>query len=194
MIYDESNEKINRFARGIIRRKIKQIIGRAGFTKQDREDLEQELILRLLQRWPSFNPNVAHRNVFTTTVIERFVATILRDKQAEKRDHRRVSSLNVTVNIGEDETAELGDTISQRELDTQRGRAPRSDEELSQLRQDLAELMAKLPEKLKALAERLKTETVSEIARDMGVARTTVDAWVRKLRQRFEHTGLKDYI
>jgi RNA polymerase sigma-70 factor (ECF subfamily) len=194
MVYDDSNEQVNRFARGIIRRKIKQIIGRAGFKTQDGEDLEQELILRLLQRWPFFNPNVAHRNVFTTTVIERFVATILRDKQAEKRDHRRVTSLNVTVNIGEDETAELADTISQRELDAQRGRSLRRDEELAQLRQDLAEIIAKLPEKLKALAERLKTETVSEIARDMGVPRTTLDGWVRWLRQRFENAGLKDYI
>ncbi len=194
MLHDDYHEKIDRFSRGIIRRKIKQLIGRAGFTKQDREDLEQELILRLLQRWPRFNPNLAHRNVFTTTVIERFVATILRDKQAEKRDHRRVTSLNVTVNIGEDETAELADTISKRELDAQRGRSPHSDEELAQLRQDLAEIIAKLPEKLKALAERLKTETVSEIARNLGIPRTTLHESVRRLRQRFENTGLKEYL
>ena len=36
------NPSDDRFTRGIIRRKIKQLIGRAGFTKQDRDDLEQE--------------------------------------------------------------------------------------------------------------------------------------------------------
>ncbi len=143
MVYDDSNEKINRFAHGIIRRKTNQLIGQAGIRKQDRVDIQQELTLRLLQRWPYFNPNRAHRNVFTTTVIERFVATILRDKRAQKRDDRRVASLNVTVNIGEDEPAELGDTVSQRELDAQRGRSPRGDEELTQLRQDLAEIIAR---------------------------------------------------
>ena len=43
MLHDDFNEKIDRFARGIVRRKVKQLIGRAGFTKQDREDLKQAM-------------------------------------------------------------------------------------------------------------------------------------------------------
>jgi len=194
VLHDDFNEKVDRFARGIIRRKINQLIGRAGFTEQDRKDLEQELILRLLQSLPSFDPNHAHRNVFTTTVIERYVANILRNKRAMKRDHRRVSSLHVMVDIGEEDKIEMTQNISQRELDAQRGRHPRSDEELAQLVQDLAEAMAKLPDKLRELAERLKTETVSEIARDKGIARTTLNESVRRLRRRFENAGLKEYL
>lgn len=194
MGHDTLQEKIDRFSRGIIRRKINQLIGRAGFTEQDRTDLEQDLILRLLQSLPSFDPNQAHRNVFTTTVIERYVANILRDKQAEKRDHRRISSLHVMINIGEDETTELAQTISQHELDAQRGRHPRSDEELAQLVEDVADVMATLPDQLGDLAERLKTQTVSEIARGMGIPRTTLSESVRRLRQRCERTGLKFYL
>ena len=194
MLHDDFNEKVDRFARGIIRRKINQLIGRAGFTEQDRKDLEQELILRLLQSLPSFDPNHAHRNVFTTTVIERYVANILRNKRAMKRDHRRVSSLHVMVDIGEEDKIEMTQNISQRELDAQRGCHPRSDEELAQLVQDLAEAMAKLPDELRELAERLKTETVSEIARDKGIARTTLNESVRRLRRRFENAGLKEYL
>jgi len=194
VLHDDFNEKVDRFTRGIIRHKINQLIGRAGFTEQDRKDLEQELILRLLQSLPSFDPNHAHRNVFTTTVIERYVANILRNKRAMKRDHRRVSSLHVMVDIGEEDRIEMTQNISQRELDAQRGRHPRSDEELAQLVQDLAEAMAKLPDELRELAERLKTETVSEIARDKGIPRTTLNESVRRLRRRFENTGLKEYL
>ena len=115
-------------------------------------------------------------------------------KRAMKRDHRRVSSLHVMVDIGEEDRIEMTQNISQRELDAQRGRHPRSDEELAQLVQDLAEAMAKLPDKLRELAERLKTETVSEIARDKGIARTTLNESVRRLRRRFENAGLKEYL
>jgi RNA polymerase sigma-70 factor, ECF subfamily len=194
VLHDDFNEKIDRFTRGIIRRKINQLIGRAGFTEQDRRDLEQELILRLLQSLPSFDPTQAHRNVFTTTVIERYVANVLRNKRAAKRDHRRSRSLNVVIGEEEEIPIELGDMISQRELDARRVCHPRSDEEVAMLVQDLADVMAKLPDELRGLAERLKSQTVSEIARDMGIPRTTLNESVRRLRRRFENAGLKAYL
>lgn len=194
MGHNDFDQKIDRFTRGIIRRKINQLIGRAGFTRQDGDDLQQDLILRVLQSLPSFDSDQGHRNKFITAVVERHVANILRNKQAEKRDHRRISSLNVKVTISEDEATELAQTIGQRELDARRGRHPRSDEELAQLAQDMAEVIVKLPEDLRDLAERLKTQSVSEIARAMGIPRTTLHDSVRRLRQRFENTGLKDYL
>ncbi len=194
MGHDDYEEKLDRFTRGIIRRKINQLIGRAGFTRQDRDDLEQDLFLRVLQSLPSFDSNHGHRNKFITAVVERHVANILRNKRAEKRDHRRIGSLNVMVSIGEDEATELAETIGQRELDARRGRHPRSHEELAQLAQDVVEVIAKLPKELQDLAERMKTQNVAEIARDMGIPRTTLHESVRRLRQRFENTGLKEYL
>ena len=76
-----------RFTRGIIRRKVKQLIGVAGFTKQDREDLEQELFARVLQSPPKFDPDQARSNKFVTTVVERYVANILRNKWAARGNH-----------------------------------------------------------------------------------------------------------
>ena len=193
MLHDDFNEKINRFAHGIIRRKIKQLIGRAGFTKQDRQDLEQELILRLLKSLSSFDPDQSHPNAFTTTVIERFVANILRDKQAEKRDHRRNGSLNVPIDMGDDGVGELADLISQREYDARRGRHPRDAEALAQLVHDVTEVMACLPDDLRELAERLKSQKISEISREKGIPRTTLRGSVNRLRRHFENAGLKKY-
>jgi len=194
VLHDDSNEKIDRFTRGIVRRKIKQLIGRAGFTKQDREDLEHDFYVRVLQGMRSFDSNIAHRNRFVTAIVERYVANILRDKQAEKRDHRRVNTLHMMIDIGEGEKVELAQMISQGDLNTQRHRYPRSEEELSRLAQDLADVMAKLPDELRDLAERLKTQTRSEIARDMGIPRTSLGALIRRLRQQFEDAGLRDYL
>jgi RNA polymerase sigma-70 factor (ECF subfamily) len=194
MFSDDFHEKFDRFSLGIIRRKVKQLITRAGFTRQDREDLEQELFARVLQSLPSFDPGQAHRNKFITAVVERFVANILRDKQAGKRDYRRACSLNITIYVANEGPVELAETISRRELDARLGRNPRSDEELAQLACDIADVLATLPNDLQDLAERLKSETVSEIARDTGVPRTTLNESVRRLRRRFERAGLKDYL
>ena len=182
------------FEFGIIKRKVRQILGRAGYKRQDRQDLEHELLARLLQGLKLFDPAVAHRKSFVTAVVERAVANILRDAKAEKRDHERISSLQVLIQVTEEETAELSETIGDRELNCRRCRDPRSEEDLAQLTFDLGEFLATLPEELRDLAERLKTQSIAAIAREVGVPRTTLNDSVRHLRQRFEQAGLRDYL
>ena len=122
------------------------------------------------------------------------MANILRDQQAEKRDHHRVSSLNVMINVANEGLIELAGTIGQRELNDRRCRHPRNDDDLAQLAHDMADVIAKLPDELRDLANRLKTQTVSAIARDMGIPRTTLTDRLRSIRKRFEKAGLKDYV
>jgi transposase-like protein len=40
----------------------------------------------------------------------------------------------------------------------------------------------------------LKSHSIAEIARDLGVPRTTLNDTVRRLRQRFEQAGLRAYL
>ncbi len=194
MGYQEDCEEIDRFTRGIIRRKVKQLIGRAGFTLDDGKDLEQDLFVRVLQSLPRFNPDRAHRNKFITAVVERHVANLLRNKQAEKRDHRRICSLNVTLTVKDEGPTELAQTIGDHELDSRLGRQRRSDDELAQLAIDLADVIESLPDCWRTLLELRKSQTMPEIARKMGVPRTTLNEWVRRIRRRFEEAGLRDYL
>jgi hypothetical protein len=73
----------DRFIRGRIKRKVGQLMGRAGFTLQDRESLEHDLLTRVLDSLSKFDPEVGHRNKFVTAVVERHVATILRNKTVD---------------------------------------------------------------------------------------------------------------
>lgn len=190
----EVQEKIDRFTRGIIRRKVKQLIGRAGFTRDDSKDLEQDLYVRVLQSLPRFNPDKSHRNKFITAVVERHVANLLRNKQAEKRDHRRICSLNVTLEVKDEGATELACTIGDGALDARLGRRRISDEDFVDLTVDLAEEIAKLPEHWRTLLELRKSQTMQEIAQEMGIPRTTLNEWLRRIRQRFERAGLRDYL
>ncbi|GIW55530.1 MAG: hypothetical protein KatS3mg082_1934 [Nitrospiraceae bacterium] len=179
MVHDEK-VVLDKFTKGIIRRKIKQLVGRAGFSRQDREDLEQELLLRLLQSLHLFDPAQAHRNVFVTTVIERAVAMILRERLARKRNGGTVQSLDHAHEKARDAT-EPADPR-------------RSHEDQINLATDLAEVLAKLPDDLRALAERLKRQSLSQAARDLGVPRSTLQRQVQRLRQCFEDAGLRIYL
>jgi RNA polymerase sigma-70 factor (ECF subfamily) len=179
VFHDEENV-LDRFARGIIRRKVRLLVGRAGFTRQDRDDLEQELVLRLLQSLDLFDPEQAHPNVFITTVIERAVAMILRERRAKKRDSGVVRSLD---------QAKAKDGSSAEPADPRGGGQDRFD-----LASDLAEVFARLPEELRDLAERLKSQSLSQAARDLGVPRTTLQRQVQRLRQSFEDAGLRIYL
>ena len=62
-------EGIDEYAVQIIKFKAKQLVGRVGLTDSDREDLEQEMILDLLQRLPKYNPDRAQRNTFIARVV-----------------------------------------------------------------------------------------------------------------------------
>lgn len=194
MFHKDSNAAQDRFTRGIIRRKVRQLTTRAGFSPQDHEDLEQDLLVRVLESQPYFHPARAHRNRFITAVVERHVANILRDRTVGKRDSRGTCSLSVTIEVRGEGAIELAETVSQRELYARLGRRPRSEAELTQLAADVATVMATLPDGLRNLAERLKTQSIAEVARAWGIPRTTLYESIRHLRRRFERAGLKNYL
>ena len=59
---------------------------------------------------------------------------------------------------------------------------------------DLATVLGELPPELRELAERRKTQTMQEIADEMGVPRTTLNDWAKLIRQRFVQARLQDYL
>ena len=75
------------------------------------------MTLRLLEAVPSFDETKAHWNAFVATVIERPAAKLVRNKKAEKRDHRRATSLSLIVDHDEFGPIALSDVISQEEYD-----------------------------------------------------------------------------
>lgn len=182
------------FEFGIIRRKARQLVGRAGFKPQDIEDLEQDLMLRLIQGLQSYDPEIAHQKSFVTALVERAVATILRDAKAGKRDHGNQQSLEVLIELPGESPTQLGNTIGDREYNRRRGRHPRTPEELDALSSDLAAVVGSLPEEQRQLADKLKSESISGSARALGIPRTTLNDAVRRLQTRFMQSHVDDHL
>jgi RNA polymerase sigma factor (sigma-70 family) len=182
------------FEFGIVKRKARQLVGRGGFKPQDVEDLEQDLLLRLIQGLNSFDPEIAHQKSFVTAIVERAVATILRDARAGKRDHGDQQSLETLVEVGGESATQLGNTISDREYNRRRGRHPRTSDETDELLSDLEAVIDSLPTDQQQLAEKLKSKSIAEAAREIGVPRTTLNDAVRRLRVRFSQSHMEDHL
>jgi RNA polymerase sigma-70 factor (ECF subfamily) len=183
-----SYEGIDKYAVRRIRKKAWQLVGKAGFTAADREDLEQELIIDLLQRLSKFNPDRANRKTFITRVVTNRVATLIELQKASCRNYRLYSdSLNDYVDIGGGDLVEREETIASDDYLQNIGRCSRPLRELEELSLDIERLMADLPPKLRNLCELFKKgQTVSGVSRDMGIARGSVYRYLNKLRDVFE--------
>lgn len=89
MQYQNSYEgMLDAYGIKLVRTKAHQLVGRAGFTKLDRPDIEQELALDLYLRLPLFNPDKGKRSTFMTRVVERHIGRLIEGRQASKRDWR----------------------------------------------------------------------------------------------------------
>jgi RNA polymerase sigma factor (sigma-70 family) len=189
---DQNKPELTQSDLGIIRGKINQFFGQAGF--QDRQDVEQEVALQVLGALQLFEPARGHRNSFVSAVAERALISILRRTRAAKRDYRRVCSLSVTVHIWGEGPVELAQTISEHEVENRTGADQRSQQELTELAMDVAEVIASLPELWRELAERRKSQTMAEIAEAMNIPRTTLNERIADLRQVFQQAGLREYL
>ena len=177
-------EIVDEYAVRLISVRARQLVGKAGITESDCEDIEQELTLHLLQQSESYDPQRASVHTFVACVIENKVGDILDHRRAARRDRSRTEfSLNDTVRDEEGGETELAATIPA-EADPP--------EKLRDLAIDLAELLPQLPASLRVLCERLKTRGISEVARETGLPRWTIYESLKKLRRRLRK-GFSDY-
>ena len=192
---DNSGDGIDPYAAGLIKYKARRLIGQAGFTASDREDIEQDLILDLLRRLPKYNPKRAQLNTFIARVVEHKIATLIEAQKAGIRDYRRCRcSLNDCFEDEDGRSVERVETLDQDDYLLRTGAQSRTADELSTLTIDVAAVLEELPRELHNLCRRLQAETVTEISRDTGVPRGTIYESIKKLREIFEDAGLKDYL
>jgi RNA polymerase sigma-70 factor (ECF subfamily) len=181
---------IDTYAARLIRTKAHQLIGKAGFTENDRQDLQQDLMMDLLQRMRHFNPAKSKKATFMTRIVQRRISTLLEARHARCRDWRLCRmSLNMPHGNDRGDTRELIDHV-----DSQ-GNLGNSEKEtlqeaISNLRIDVARVLDTQPEDLRDLCERLRESNMAEIARETGVARTTLYDKLTRIREAFREAGL----
>jgi RNA polymerase sigma-70 factor (ECF subfamily) len=132
-----------------------------GAPAGDREDLEQEALLRVWQALPRYDPTKASLRTFVERVADSRFASLLRPRcrQVVIEPLSRISPASA-------------DGIPAVEL-----------------RVDFERVLAKLSEPDRRLARLLSEHTPSQASRILGVARSTVYCRIRRLRAAFRAAG-----
>ena len=153
-----------------------------SFTPDDLEDLEQELMLDLHRRMPTFNPKQSSLASFSSMVVSRRAyGLIAKATTAKAGGHGlQMVSLDAMIFINrQDGNVILLETIS----DAQglwHHHGPSWNESID-TRIDLAKFLRMLPQKLLYLATRLLRESAAEIARSLKVSQTTIHHAIKRM-------------
>lgn len=193
---DTNTPKLDAYAVQLIKNKAWQLVGRYGFTKADREDIEQDLTVRLLRRLPLFNPARSSLHTFMDRVVERAAAHLIEYQEAPMRDYRRtVCSLNERIEDDDAEENERGDLVDQDTYRAQIGEPVVPMADSVALAVDLERLVAEARPDLRDLWHRITAgQTIAAISRETGIPRGTLYERMKELRKLAERIGLKAYL
>ncbi len=193
MSHDDTPPKLDEALRQRVRAKARRLVGKQGISEEEAQDIEQELLLHLHEHLKDFDATRSPQDAFVSLLIRSRLLRILRDRRADKRRPGRTASLEALF-PGEDEPAgKRAATLDQQVQATRRGYPGESAQEQLERALDVSQVVAGLSPELRTLAGLLRTQSIAEAARTLGVPRTTLHDRVRELRRHFERSGLRLY-
>jgi len=163
---------------------VSRLITKFGFPEQEREDLEQDLRLYLLTALKEYDSTRAKRSTFIKDCVENRVFNLLRDRRRIRRDPRRVGRLGDEDDGDSNEVS--ASSLSDRQAGLEQGH--------SDLRMDLAAVIAALPQRQRDICALLPNLTLSRIAQQLCIHRQTVHRDLKLIRAAFDEAGLADYL
>ncbi len=167
-------------ARAVAYRQARAIAGN-GATREDVCDLQSDLVLAALERWPRFDPSRGRARAFTSVCISRAGTSMFRARSAAKRGGcQNTLSLDQMVQAGTEPRIRFA--APSRDRDRVR------DVDLSH---DVSTAIAVLPPDLRATCQRFLMG-----ASDPTSPRRTprLGNVAARLREHFEPLGLKEYV
>jgi len=140
--------------RNLAGRKASAFVRRCRLATHEREDVESQLVLTFIARWPKFDHERASVRTFASRLMDKELTSILRYRLAQSRQYRELP------------VRDSGPTSAS----------------LHQFRVDLERAMASLPEVVHATAAALSWYSAVEAAVVVGCSRQMISR--RKLRIR----------
>ena len=184
---------VNEYAVQVITYRAKRLVGTAGYTPADVEDIEQDLMLDLLERLDKYDAAKAKLTTFIDRIVDHKIANLIAERQAEMRDFRKTSTtLNAPIQTDDDSPTTLLDITGTDDYLERMGFQDKSSEEMHDVRIDLDIARNRLTEEEHQLLNLLQVKTLAEAARVLGKKRTTVTYHVKKIRKALKAMGLDD--
>ena len=179
---DFTNGEVHGFAGRAIRRTARRLVGHADFNQSDVEDIQQECWLDLVRRQAAYAAARSKPQAHISALLKKKAANLLAARFAQKRDVRREVEADSATSSGYDHS----NGHSAFDRDVRRPTLNCGSREANQrdLCADLAEVIDSLPEDQRQICALLRHETVSEVARRLGIPRTTIYGKFADIRRR----------
>jgi RNA polymerase sigma-70 factor (ECF subfamily) len=190
----QHNEMFN-YAATMVRIKARQLIGKAGFTESDQDDLEQELMSDVVGRLSKFNARRGTPKTFVACIIARKISKLIRHRTTGLRDFRcEAFSIDKPAGNDDDAVPVRGDCVLEDINDPAGASQVPREVEASELAEATQRVISGLPRDLRRLCELLQRGTLADAARELGVPRSTLRYQLPRLRELFESAGLRSYL
>lgn len=181
-----SNNKydgINPVIVSIVRRKIYQLINHKYFSKDDFQDLEQELIIEVLNKLVNYNPDKSSLSTFVKRITRDKAINLITNRLAQKNDYKiSIYSLYEPITDNDEEqTCLLIDTVSSN-VTFYDYNCSDSIEQM-ELKLHIEQLINKTPKDLAQLYEDLQNMSISEISKVRKKSRTTIHKKIKILKK-----------
>jgi RNA polymerase sigma factor (sigma-70 family) len=165
-----------------IRQQSRYLVRQLRLAHLSREDVEQELLIDLWQRWDRFDATRSQERTFVRRVVRNKMVELVRYHNRKKRGGRAVSLDQVLQQRNDNES---GDDVS--------GDAPYVEsaaEPAIELAIDVATIVDAMPDDLRLLCDRLENFSRCDIRRDLGLSKRVLQQQIRQLRDRFSAAGM----
>ncbi len=178
------------YATRVIQYRAAWLVRHKGVPESERQDIEQELSLRLIKRLKKYDPTLSKLNTYIANSVRYESQEVLRQRFAVKHVKQRATrSLDVVIGHRLGRRRSLGDVMTRSQQVRGRGRTEQDDQHQVDLQDDFQRVLASLPPDLQKACEKLLE------ARSSAAARRAVPATVlAAIRRHFEQAGLDSYL
>ncbi len=188
---DLGRELTKGYAGRRIRHRAFQVSCCRGFSESDRDDLEQDLRIAIMQSLHMFDPSRGHWNVFVFTIVEREILDRFTPGQIRERTRAmETDSLSTLVAGPDQEETSLAQLVLPEDLSRLNGQPHRHHTATTDLTEDVAVVIDHLPPEQATLAMQLMELSPSELARELKVPRSTLRDAIKELRESFMRWGV----
>ena len=182
---------VDSYAAFFISIKAKTMIRTGLFSPDDREDIEQELMMAYLKDECNFKGDRAEKETFTRMIINHRSIQMVREITADKRKVR-LKEISLDQPAFDDEETLFIDQLD--DTGALWGEKPfESFADLSIQRIDILKIRESLPEDLQQTFDLVMEHSISEAAEILKIPRTTFSSRVKKLKEYLMQSQFKNY-
>jgi hypothetical protein len=186
-------EGLDPLAANLVRRHARRLVRSGAIPASDLEDAEQDLMVHALAHIGKHDERLGHAPAFYDRVIGTKARHIAEHRLAMRRRPKApVLALEHGLSAGAADAEPGG--ISEEQLRRVGPEPMRSEAETLRLRIDVRAAIERLPPVQREIAARLLGGSVSDAARELGVARSSLYPHVAAIRAAFAEAGLDGYV